>query len=70
MGAASRALNIVSSGLDGEMYLTYTLKWEHKVIEFGSSEYLEKQKGYQLTVPKAVARTLDAIRKFVNEGKL
>jgi hypothetical protein len=70
VGAASRVLNIVSSGLDGEMYLTYTFEWEHKDIEFGSSEYLEKQKGYQLTAPKAVAGTLDAIRKLVNEGKL
>jgi len=70
VGVASRVLNIVSSSPDGEMYLTFTFEWEHKNIEFGSSEYLEKQKTYQLTAPKGVAGTLDAILNLVNEGKL
>jgi hypothetical protein len=29
IGSASRVLNIISSGLDAELYLTFTFEWDH-----------------------------------------
>lgn len=69
-GSASRVLNIVSSGVDGELYLTYTFEWDHPEIEYGSKEYLEKQKQYQSTASRAIVVTLTAIRKLVSEGEI
>jgi hypothetical protein len=69
-GDKSKVLNIVSSGPDGQMFLTYTFEWDHPEIERGSKEEHEKQKLYQSTAPRAVEGTLAAIRKFVEEGKI
>jgi hypothetical protein len=70
IGSASRVLNIVSTGLDGELLLTFTFEWEHKEIEEGSPEAVKKQKQYQVTAPKGVMGTLNAIRQMLKEGKL
>jgi len=63
-------LNIVSAGLDGELYLTFTFEWDFPEVEKGSKEEIEKQKGFQSSAPKAVSGTLAEIRKMVGEGKL
>jgi len=63
-------LNIVSTGSDGGLYLTYTFEWDHPEIEAGSQEAVAKQKEYQTTAPRAVVGTLNAIRDLVKEGKL
>lgn len=70
VGSASRVLNIVSTGADGELYLTFTFEWEHPEIQAGSREAVEKQREYQDTAPRGVGGTLDEIRKLVGEGKL
>jgi len=70
IGSASRVLNIVSTGPDGELLLTFTFEWEHNEIEEGSPEAVKKQKQYQVTAPKGVVGTLNAIRQMVKEGKL
>ncbi|PMD52478.1 DUF1857-domain-containing protein [Hyaloscypha bicolor E] len=70
MGNASKVLNIVSSGMDGELLLTFTFEWEHKEIEEGSEEAVKKQNQYQETAPRGVAGTISAIRQMVKDGKL
>jgi len=70
LGNASKVLNIVSTGQDGELLLTFTFEWEHKEIEEGSEEAVKKQKQYQETAPRGVAGTVKAIRQMVKEGKL
>jgi hypothetical protein len=69
-GSASRVLNIVSTGPNGELLLTFTFEWEHAEIEEGSPEAVKKQKEYQVTAPKGVVGTINAIRRLVKEGKL
>jgi hypothetical protein len=63
-------LNIVSTGQDGELLLTFTFEWEHTEIEEGSEDAVKKQKQYQETAPRGVAGTISAIRQMVKEGKL
>lgn len=71
VGAASRVLNIVSTGATpDELYLTFTFEWEHKEIEAGSKEAIAKQKEYQMTAPAGVDNMLVQLRKLVQEGKL
>jgi hypothetical protein len=70
VGSASRVLNIVSTGPDGELLLTFTFEWDHPEIEEGSPEAVKKQKEYQVTAPKGVVGTVNAIRQMVKEGKL
>ena len=60
----------MSSGVNGELYLTFTFEWEHEEIKAGSDEALERQRGYQSTAPKGVEGTLVAIRKMVEAGEL
>jgi len=69
-GDKSRVLNIVSTGPEGELLLTFTFEWDHPDIASGSDEEKAKQTQYQSTAPKAVQGTIAAIRKFVEEGKL
>ncbi|KIM94822.1 hypothetical protein OIDMADRAFT_206545 [Oidiodendron maius Zn] len=70
IGSASRVLNIVSTGIDGGLNLTFSFEWDHEDIEAGSHAAVEKQKEYQATAPKGVAGTLNAIREMVKEGRL
>jgi len=63
-------LNIVSTGPDDELLLTFTFEWEHKEIEEGSPEAVKKQKEYQVTAPKVVVGMMNAVRQMVKEGKL
>jgi hypothetical protein len=70
IGSASRVLNIVSTGLDGELYLTFTFEWEHEEIQAGSAEEVAKQKEYQTAAPKGVAGALAVIRNMVAAGEL
>jgi hypothetical protein len=70
MGNASKVLNIVSSGMDGELLLTFTFEWEHEEIEERSEEAVKKQNQYQETAPRGVAGTISAIRQMVKDGKL
>ena len=70
VGNASKVLNIVSTGTEGELLLTFTFEWEHKEIEEGSEEELKRQKQYQETAPKGVAGTISTIRRMVKDGKL
>ena len=70
IGSASRVLNIISSGLDAELYLTFTFEWDHPEIEAGSEAALQKQKAYQVTAPRGVAGTLAKIREMVKEGRI
>lgn len=70
MANASKVLNIVSTGTDGELLLTFTFEWDHNEIEDGSEEAFKKQKQYQETAPRGVARTVNAIRQLVKEGNL
>lgn len=63
-------LNIVSSGLEGELYLTFTFEWDHEEIEAGSPEHVAKQIEYQTTAPTGLARALVEIRKMVAAGNL
>jgi Acetylaranotin biosynthesis cluster protein L len=70
IGNASKVLNIVSTGVDGELLLTFTFEWEHKEIEAGSEEALKKQRQYQETAPRGVVGAINAIRQMVKEGKL
>jgi hypothetical protein len=63
-------LNIVSTGQEGELLLTFTFEWEHAEIKEGSEEAVKKQKQYQETAPKGVAGTVNAIRQMVKDGKL
>jgi hypothetical protein len=70
MGNASKVLNIVSSGMGGELLLTFTFEWEHKEIEEGSEEAVKKQNQYQQAAPRVVAGTISAIRQMVKDGKL
>jgi hypothetical protein len=71
VGSASRVLNIVSTGeSESELYLTFTFEWEHKEIEAGSEQAVEKQREYQSAAPKGVAGTLAAIRNMIKGGKL
>lgn len=70
IGSASRVLNIVSSGLDAELYLTFTFEWDHPEIEAGSDAALQKQKAYQVTAPRGVAGALAKIREMVKEGRV
>jgi hypothetical protein len=67
---ASKALNIVSTGTNGELLLTFSFEWEHNEIQEGSEEAVKKQKQYQETAPRGIVGTIDAIRKMVKEGKL
>jgi hypothetical protein len=69
-GNASKVLNIVSTGTEGELLLTFTFEWEHKEIEEGSKEALKKQKQYQETAPRGVAGMINAVREMVKDGKL
>jgi hypothetical protein len=62
-------LNIISSGLDDELYLTFTFEWDHPEIEDGSEAALQKQKAYQATAPRGVAGALAKIRELVKEGR-
>lgn len=70
VGSPSRVLNIVSTGSDGELYLTFTFEWNYPEIAAGSEEELVKQKQYQSTAPNGVNGTLAAIRKMTQEGTL
>lgn len=71
VGTASRILNIVSSGAsEGELYLTFSMEWDHKEIEAGSQAAIAQQKYYQAGNPKGVAMTLDKIRELLKDGKL
>jgi len=63
-------LNIVSAGLDGELYLTFTFERDLPEIEKGSKEEIKTQKEFQESAPKAVANMLVIVRKMVEEGKL
>jgi hypothetical protein len=69
-GNASKVLNIVSTGTEGELLLTFTFEWEHKEIEEGSEEALKKQKQYQETAPRGVSGMINAVREMVKDGKL
>jgi hypothetical protein len=69
-GNSSKVLNIVSTGTEGELLLTFTFEWEHKEIEEGSEEELKKQKQYQETALRGVAGTISAIRQMVKDSKL
>ncbi|KAE9369058.1 DUF1857-domain-containing protein [Stipitochalara longipes BDJ] len=69
-GNASKVLNIVSTGTEGELLLTFTFEWEHKEIEEGSEEAVKKQKQYQETAPRGIVGTISAIRQMVKDGKL
>jgi hypothetical protein len=70
VGNASKVLNIVSTGPEGEFYLTFTFEWEHDEIEEGSKEAVKKQKQYQDTAPKGVVGMINATRRMVKEGRL
>ena len=70
IGNASRVLNIVSTGANEELYLTFTFEWEHAEILKGSEEELKRQREYQAAAPKAVEGTLKAIRRMVAVGEL
>jgi len=71
VGTTSRVLNIVSTGgSESELYMTFTFEWEHKEIQAGSTEALEKQKNYQIGAPKAVGGTVAKIREMVKAGEL
>lgn len=67
---ASKVLNIVSTGVDGELLLTFTFEWDHEEIEEGSEDAVKKQEQYQKTAPRGVAGTINAIRQLVKEGKI
>jgi len=70
IGSANRVLNIVSAGLEGELYLTFTFEWDHPELDQGSEEVIEQQKVFQGSAPKAVAGMLVEVRKMVEEGRL
>jgi hypothetical protein len=70
IGNASKVLNIVSTGPEGELFLTFTFEWEHDEIKEGSEEAVKKQKQYQDTAPKGVVGMINATRRMVKEGKL
>ncbi len=70
IGNASKVLNIVSTGPEGELFLTFTFEWEHDEIKEGSEEALKKQKQYQHSAPKGVVGMINATRRMVKEGKL
>jgi hypothetical protein len=70
VGTDSRVLNIVSTGENGELYLTFTFEWDHPEITSGSEEEAKRQKGYQASAPRSVRGTLNAIRAMVEKGEL
>jgi hypothetical protein len=70
VGAASRVLNIVSLGADGEMYLTFTFEWDHPDVTAGSPEAVKKAHEYQAMAPVGASSTLSSIRSMAEKGEL
>lgn len=64
----SRVQNIVSTGANGEMYMTYDFEWLH---EGTSDEELGKLKEKYAGMSKmAVESSIDAIRDMVKNGRI
>ena len=70
IGSAGRVLNILSTGPNKDLYLTFTFEWAHPEIEAGTDAAVEKQALYQSTARAGVEGTLEKIREMVRTGKL
>ncbi|GAB7348044.1 hypothetical protein MBLNU459_g6080t1 [Dothideomycetes sp. NU459] len=65
--------NIISDGPSGEatdLHMTYAFQWLHPDVEAGSAEEKELMRGHKATAKMAVDKSIEAIRRLVNEGKI
>lgn len=65
--------NIISNGPSQEptdLYMTYAFQWLHPEIEEGSKEVQEKSKSYKAMSKMAVDKSIEAIRRLVDEGQI
>lgn len=61
----SKIQNIVSEGVEGELYMTYAFEWRHPELEGQAEALREKMKGEKEMARKAVEGTIKAMRKIV-----
>lgn len=65
--------NVISDGPSGEpsdLYMTYAFQWLHPDVEAGGAKAEELMKGHKATAKMAVDKSIEAIRRLVNEGKI
>ncbi|KAF2423696.1 DUF1857-domain-containing protein [Tothia fuscella] len=65
--------NIISDGPIGDptdLYLSYSFEWIHEGVEAGSEEAKKLQEDHRKTAKMAVDKTIETIRKLVNDGKI
>ncbi|KAF4464296.1 duf1857 domain-containing protein [Fusarium albosuccineum] len=66
----STVSNIVSSGPDGELLMTYAFEWRHPSIAEGSDEAKALEAKNWKLAPVAVEGSIDTIRRLVKEGEI
>jgi hypothetical protein len=65
----SKVQNIVSEGVSGELYMTYTFEWLHPELE-GDEAALQKKLAQEKAMAKmAVEGTITAMREMVVDGR-
>lgn len=69
MADGTKVLNTVSEGAGGELYLTYQFEWYMKEGT-SESEQQENLKKWKTMAKTAVEKTIDVVRKMVEDGKL
>jgi hypothetical protein len=65
--------NIISDGPSGEpedLFLSYSFEWKHPNVEAGSAQAEELQAKHKKTAKMAVDKTIETVRRMVQEGSL
>lgn len=62
--------NFLSSGSDGELYLTFAFATEFAGVVEGSAEANKRVEALRTMGLQGVQKTIEAIRKLVTDGKL
>jgi hypothetical protein len=65
--------NIISDGPSGEpedLFLSYSFEWKHPDVEAGSAQATELQAKHKKTAQMAVDKTIETVRKMVQQGSL
>jgi hypothetical protein len=62
--------NILSEGVNGECFLTFSFGWRFEGVVEGSTEETEKGKSMKPQCLKALNLTIERIEELVKEGKV
>lgn len=62
--------NIVSTGPDGELLMTYAFEWRYPDVSEGSEEAKTLEEKSWKTAKMAVHGTIDTVRRLVKDGEI